>query len=195
MTSSDKENCPTALFNFDSSIFQEVQRNADIHNLDEGAIFQFPNRVQTSFYFVRQGVLRSYVKYNEKDVTRWFYGKNDLVLSLGSFLYDLPSGSYLQALTSSLLIEISKDYYHSLCSRHPEFKELVDRLNGNYLMQSQLYTDRLKTFSALERYRCFVEEYPDVNLRMQVQHVASFLGITPDTLTKVRKQYQQKQHS
>lgn len=189
MISFGKNLYPSALLDFDSQVFQEIRRNADIINLDEGATFLFPNKVQTSLYFVQQGVLRSYTKHHDKDVTRWFYGKNDIALSFQSFLYDLPSDIYLQALTSSLLIEIPKDYYNFLCLEHPAFKHWVDHLNGQYLIKYQSYTDRLKILSALERYECFVEEYPEINLRVQVQHIASFLGITPDTLTKIRKRY------
>lgn len=189
MISFGKNLYSSALLDFDSQVFQEIRRNADILNLDEGATFLFPNKVQTSLYFVQQGVLRSYTKHHDKDVTRWFYGKNEMALSFQGFLYDLPSDIYLQALTSSFLIEIPKDYYNFLCLEYPAFKHWVDHLNGQYLINYQSYTDRLKTLSALERYECFVEEYPEINLRVQVQHIATFLGITPDTLTKIRKRY------
>ncbi len=110
-------------------------------------------------------------------------------MSFQSFLYGLPSDIYLQSLTPSSLIEVSKDYYNLLCLEHPTFKYWVDHLNGQYLMKYQSYTDRLKTLSAIERYGRFLEEYPEINLRVQVQHIATYLGITPDTLTKVRKKY------
>lgn len=160
-------------------------------DLDEGAIFLFPNKVQTSLYFVQQGVLRSYTKHQETDVTRWFYGKADLALSFQGFLYDLPSDIYMQALTPCLLIEVSKDYYNFLCLEYPSFKHLVDQLNGRFLIKYQAYTDRLKILPAFDRYEDFVDEYPEINRRVQVQHIATYLGVTADTLTKIRKKYSQ----
>lgn len=186
---------PSELLDSNSLIFQEIQQNADIINLNEGSTFLFPNKVQPSLYFVKQGILRSYTVHNEQEITRWFYGKNDLATSFQSFLYGLPSDVYMQSLTPSLLVEVSKDYYNYLCVEYPSFKYFVDRINGDYLIKSQVYVDRLKTFSALERYECFIEEHPEINRRVQVQHIATFLGVTPDTLTKVRKKYSRKTES
>jgi CRP-like cAMP-binding protein len=192
MISEYKDFQPSELLNSNSLIFQEIQQNAGIINLNEGSTFLFPNKVQPSLYFVKHGVLRSYTVHNEQEITRWFYCKNDLAMSFQSFLYGLPSDIYMQSLTPSLLIEVSKDYYNYLCQEHPAFKYFVDRINGEYLVKNQVYVDRLKTFSALERYECFIEEHPEINRRVQVQHIATFLGITPDTLTKVRKKYGRK---
>jgi len=99
----------------------------------------------------------------------------------------------MQSLTPSLLVEVSKDYYNYLCIEYPVFKDFVDQINGDYLIKNQAYVDRLKTYSALERYEYFMEENPEINRCVQVQHIATFLGITPDTLTKIRKKCSRRQ--
>ncbi|OJV17179.1 MAG: hypothetical protein BGO21_07300 [Dyadobacter sp. 50-39] len=193
MISSCKNYYPSDLLDSNSPIFQEIQQHAGTINLNEGSTFLFPNRVQPSLYFVKQGILRSYTVHNERDITRWFYGKNNLATSFQSFLYGLPSDVYMQSLTPSLLVEVSKDYYNYLCIEYPVFKDFVDQINGDYLIKNQAYVDRLKTYSALERYEYFMEENPEINRCVQVQHIATFLGITPDTLTKIRKKCSRRQ--
>jgi CRP-like cAMP-binding protein len=179
-------------FDFDtaSPLFEAFERKAVSLDLREGAPVFYPNQMQDSLYFVKKGVMRSYIRHNDVEMTRWFYSAGDLAYSALSVFHGLPSDICLVAACPSIVMQIYKEDYRKLCDEFPDFRQTVSDLQGSFLYRYAHYNDSSKTLLRIERYRKFLDEFPLVAAQVQVRHMASFLGMTPDTLSKIRKQIQ-----
>ncbi|MCE6988873.1 Crp/Fnr family transcriptional regulator [Dyadobacter sp. CY323] len=189
MTTLVRSTNPSFDFDTHSPVYQAFERKAICLDLREGATIFHPDQRQDSLYFVKKGVLRSYIRHDEVEITRWFYSPGDLACSALTFLYGLPSDICLEAACPSVVMQIYKEDYLVLCGEYPDFKEFTNRLQGNFLYKHARYNDSMKSLSRIERYEKFMHEFPSVNLHVKVRDLASFLGMTPDTLSKIRKQF------
>jgi CRP-like cAMP-binding protein len=147
--------------------------------LSEGAICK-------NLILIETGVARKYLIHNDKEITNEFFFKDDIAGAFTSCAYQLPSTEYIQAITDMKVALIDYPKFRKLGFEYPELKELD-------LMITEYYTavleDRLRQFytlSAQERYELLLKRNPAVVLTFQLTHIASYLGITIETLSRIR---------
>ena len=146
-----------------------------------------PGQTQNSIYFITEGVIRSYSIKNETEFTSWIFSKGDITFSPRSFFLEQVSDEWLEASCSSKLIQLKKRDFYLLESAFPSFRKIVKRLINEYILRREHHQFRLGCLSGTERYTSFAKDSPYINLRAQGRHIASFLGIRPETLSRVRK--------
>lgn len=95
---------------------------------------------------------------------------------------------YIQALEDSKLVLIDEKFMHLLAQKIPDFTDFNNKLLHNHIRQLQKRINLLLSANAEERYLQFTEMYPDILLRVPQIMVASYLGITPESLSRVRKE-------
>lgn len=143
--------------------------------------------VCTQFYFVAEGCLRMY-KVDEKGLTHvlQFAAENQWILDLGSFHAVQPSELNIDALEHTLVLQINRDDLIALYLRAPKFDRIFRVLleNSYVLLQERL----LQTISstAEDRYQRFLNGYPHLIHRLSQIQIASYLGITPEFLSRLR---------
>lgn len=144
-------------------------------------------------FFVEQGLLRQYSIDNKgKEHTISFAPENWFVSDRESIYFDQSSPYYIQALENSEIVMIDKGFIKMLSEKIPSFTSFNNRLLHNHIRQLQNRINLLLSASAEERYLEFVEMYPDILLRVPQTMVASYLGITPESLSRVRKELARK---
>lgn len=139
-------------------------------------------------YFICNGCLRTYF-INEKgeEKTRYIAFENKFVSAFASFITQAPSAEYVQALEECVLLRISQVDFYKLVDTDPVFALLYRQS----LEQAQVFaTWRIETMinmTAKGRYENLLERMPQVILRLSNKHVASFLGITQESLSRLKK--------
>ena len=141
----------------------------------------------TQFYFIVRGCLRMY-KIDEKGNTHilQFAAENYWINDLGSFHGLKPSALNIDALEDTVVLQISRDDLISLYLQAPKFDRIFRVLLENSFIRLQ---DRLLqniSSTAEERYQSFLEQYPQLVNRLSQIQIASFLGITPEFLSRLR---------
>jgi CRP-like cAMP-binding protein len=138
--------------------------------------------------FVCEGLLRKY-SVDDKGIehTVYFATENWWIADRKSLMDGTPSNYFIEAVENSVALLISKSNFELVCVQIPAFKELV-----NHILQRSLNAthDRINdTFqsTAEEKYRHFLMSFPNLANRAPRHMVASYLGITPETLSRVRK--------
>ena len=143
--------------------------------------------VCTQFNFIVRGCLRSY-KIDEKGNihTLQFAAENNWINDLGSFHRQKPSAMNIDALEDTVVLQISHDDLISLYINAPKFDRIFRILieNGFIHLQERLLQNISST--AEERYQSFLDLYPHLINRLSQVHIASFLGITPEFLSRLR---------
>ena len=140
-------------------------------------------------FFVEKGLLRYFsIDEKGKEHVLQFAPENWLLSDRESVFFDKPSPYNIQALEDSVLVQISEDLIQQLAEEDDGFFRFNNRLLHNHIRTLQFRINMLLSASAQERYLDFVKTYPDILLRVPQWMVASYLGITPEGLSRVRKQ-------
>lgn len=131
-------------------------------------------------YFIIQGLARAYYFKNDSDITARFIRENESIITLNN--------ENVELLEDCLLIAIRHDDLQSLHSRFSEFNHVMRILTErNYISSEQrAYAMRMK--SARERYEDLLQSDPQIFLRAPLKHIATFLGMKPETLSRIRAQ-------
>lgn len=137
-------------------------------------------------YFIKMGCLREWFNKDGKDVTFQFFFENQPVASIDSFMNQKPSLFTIESIEPSQILSISKSDFDELLSRYPRFKEEYENLIFSRLRNySQLFLSRIKD-SPQERYEDLLKNHPEIIQRIPQHYIASYLGITPISLSRIR---------
>ena len=152
-----------------------------------------PFNKNENLYLILKGVVRGYIKEDGKEITTWINEENEVVGSIRNLGLKIITEEYLQALEDSDLIAIPKTLIDYLYEHFPELN-IVGRilLEDNYRgAEERAYICRIP--SAEKRYKRFLETQGSLLNRIPLKYIASYLGITLATLSRVRaKQATQK---
>jgi len=139
-----------------------------------------------AMYFVEKGMVRQYYFKNKKDVTEHFSYEGRIVFCIESFLKQEPSRLIVEALENSKLYAIPYDDLQNLMVRNQEMDMLYRKILEHVAISSQEHADSQRFENAAERYERLLNEKPEIVLRAPMVHIASFLQMTPETLSRVR---------
>lgn len=140
-------------------------------------------------FFVESGLLRQYsVDEKGKEHILTFAPENWFVTDRESIHFDRPSKYYIQALEDSQVVLLDNNFLQKLTDSLPEFSDFNLRLLHNHIHHLHKRIDLLLSASAKDRYLQFIKMYPDILLRVPQSMVASYLGIAPESLSRVRRE-------
>ena len=136
-------------------------------------------------YFIKSGAIRRFSLEDGDEVTKWIYTDNQFVTSLSSFFEQKPSFECFQACEETILYSLS--YSDELILlEYPLFSKF-------HIKQLRLYLSRINEFhhvfrvmSANEKYRYLLESFPQIILKAKLKHIASLIGVSQETLSRIR---------
>ncbi len=137
-------------------------------------------------WVVLDGLIRSFHYVGETEVTSSLMKPHHTIISIASFHTQKPAFESLQALQHSVLARIHFEQLENLYQQFPSLNYLGRKLTEQYLfmMEKRLYL--LRKQKAIDKYRFFLEEYPNLVNEISLKYIASFLGINQETLSRVR---------
>lgn len=138
-------------------------------------------------YFIRSGVVRGFVKDNGKILTTWITAENELVSAISSLELHTPALESIEALEDCDMLAMHVSSMKELYEKHPEFNITGRKLLEKYYRDAERRALIVRLSNAEQKYRFFIENYSHLANRIQLKVVASFLGITLETLSRVRK--------
>ena len=137
--------------------------------------------------FVQSGFLRLYATLGDKDITQWIFSKGYFIGDMPSLTFNVPSRWNIQALTDIELFTIKKGDYNKIVETVPRWLEIEKHflINCFSIMESRIFAHL--SMSAEERYAIFYEHNRELFNQVPLQYIASLLGMTPETFSRVRK--------
>ena len=166
--------------------WQAIKSLLIFKQLHQGEFFSQEGQYNREFAFLCQGTARIYyIIHNGTEYTKYFLQKNDFFTA--SIEPGMPSQVSIQALTDVLYLYIPYPKFEELIDKYGKLAVVVNRLLLAYFNKKQQREIRLLANTALQNYQLFLEEYPDLENKISHYHIASYLGITPTQLSRIRK--------
>ena len=143
-------------------------------------------RVCRHLYFLEKGALRGFYNLEGKEITHWFGFENDFVTSFHSFITCKLSVENIQLMENSILWAISKEQLAGLFSRFHEIETLVRIVYEKYYIRLEERYVNAQFKTAKELYENMLQQTPHILERVPLGYIASYLGISQETLSRIR---------
>lgn len=143
-------------------------------------------QVADYIYFIQQGIARIYYYKNEKEITEWIARDGEFFLSITSFFERSPSHLAIETLEPAIVSGIHYNDLTRLAAQHHEVETLFRKMVSLSLILSQRRMDSIQFETAHQRYEKLLLQSPDMVQRVPLSYIASFLGITLETLSRIR---------
>ncbi|MFK8036777.1 MAG: Crp/Fnr family transcriptional regulator [Crocinitomicaceae bacterium] len=159
----------------------------------KGTLLSRPGKIVNHGYFVKIGCLKSYILDKEgKEHIIQFAPENWMIGDLNSFTFDVPSEIYIEAIEDSEVTLISKSEYEDLEQLEKEQVIEMSIKYRNNLIASNKRVLSLLSSTAEQRYLDFTETYPTLVQRLKLKQIASYIGVTPEYLSEIRRKLVKK---
>lgn len=137
-------------------------------------------------YLIIKGCARAYYLKDGKDITDWFTFENQFMASIVSFFGDQPSTHFVEFVEDTEVIEFTRSDVEVLSEQYREFERVISAVVTETMLGlcERLYTIQFN--KAEERYRHLTSIHPGITRRIPLTHIASYLGITLETLSRIR---------
>ena len=159
--------------------FQQVEFRKNDWLVREGKICRH-------LYFLEKGALRGFYQAEDKEITHWFSFATDFVTSFHSFITQQPAVENIRLLENSVLWSISKATLNRLLADYPELERVLRKAYENYYIRLEERFVNAQFKTAAERYQELLDQTPHIIERVPLGYIASYLGISQETLSRVR---------
>ncbi len=158
----------------------KTKRNQILLNFDQ---------VANQYYFVNKGCIRIFTTTKDGlEISRYFAFEGTFVTALPSFIDQLPAEEYIQTIEKSELLCISRTDFYYLVNKIPSFAKIYTEILklGFIVAQKRIYG--FQGYNALDKVKWVIKNQPQLLLRVSNKIAASYLGITPSTLSRIKAQ-------
>ncbi len=156
--------------------------------LEKGAFYLHQGQNCDKLSFIRSGLLRIYVRQEDgREVTQWISSPSYFITDLASLIFGQPARWTIQTLSRTELYTISRKDYEALGNRLPRWHALEKLFLAKCFMILEERVFEHLSLSAEERYERFFETNKDLFRDVPLQYLASMLGMTPETFSRIRR--------
>jgi CRP-like cAMP-binding protein len=139
-----------------------------------------------SILYIDKGLLRQYYLKNGKEVTEYLAVEGTIMMSIESLFKEVPSVQQIEAIEPTIVYELPKKRLEEVALHNVNIQILYRKILEESLIVSQVHADLVRFESAENRYRRMCKLSPQVALRAPLLFIASYLQMTPETLSRVR---------
>lgn len=155
-----------------------------------GSLLLRPRQVCRASYFIQSGIVRKYYKTGEKEITTDFFFAGDVAVAFSSYCLQTPASEFIQALTDSTVEATAHAGFQQAKREHPELCGLDLLMTEHYAAFLEERLTQLQTMDATQRYLHLLHHGPQVVQQIQLTHIASYLHISLETLSRIRARLQ-----
>ena len=139
-----------------------------------------------NIYWVVKGLVRQLYYKNGKELTEYMATENNIVMCIESLFLEQPTHLQIKAIEPTVLIAIPKIDLETVAMKSVNIQILYRKILEESLILSQIHADMLRFESAQDRYQKLIKRQPQLVLRAPLVYIASYLQMTPETLSRVR---------
>ncbi len=152
----------------------------------KGHILFKANKIETSIYFIKKGIARAYAYSDDNQITFWFGKEGDPIVSMQSYVNNQKGYEDVELLEDCELYELKIEQLQKLFLEDIHIANWGRKFSELELIKSEERLIALQFNTATERYLALLKNYPSIIQRVPLSHVASYLGITQVSLSRIR---------
>ena len=149
--------------------------------LDEGEVCEY-------IYWIAKGLVRQFYYKNGKEMTEYMATENHICMCIESLFNEKPTHLQVIALEPTIIFALPKKQLEAVAMKSVNIQILYRKILEESLILSQIRADMLRFESAIDRYHKLVKRSPQLVMRAPLVYIASYLQMTPETLSRVRTQ-------
>jgi CRP-like cAMP-binding protein len=155
--------------------------------LNKNELIIAEGQVENRIYYIAEGVTRSYFFQNEKEISLEFYFTGSFICSYTSFVKQVPSKHTIEAFTPLQIITVEREDLSQLFEKSGKFARLWQMVSEELFIKNSERLRDMLSLSATERYLKLVNAYPEYVQNIPLKYLASYLNVTPESLSRIRK--------
>jgi len=180
----------TSIFSPDE--ISAISSRFKVNHIDNKVVLLVAGNVAKEMYFLSKGCLRLYYLKDGEEISAYFFTEGGFAGSYDSFITKQPSRHSIEAVEQSLLYSISFQKLQDLYAQIPKMNEFIRQvIEERFVALHQLFTSQILD-SPEERYLNLLKYRPDLLQRIPLYQLATFLGVTPVSLSRIRKRTTQR---
>lgn len=152
----------------------------------KGEIILGVGEVCSHIYWIQKGLVRLFYYKNGKELTEHMAVENNIVMSIESLFKEVPTQLQIVALEPTIIYAMPRSVLEQVAMKSVNIQILYRKILEESLIQSQVHADMLRFETAQDRYIKLVKRHPQLVLRAPLVYIASYLQMTPETLSRVR---------
>jgi len=178
--------CITEHIKITPEVWGEIGKQFEYAELQKGKHIVHSGETCRKLAFINEGILRIYNVNDGREITLWIAAEHEFMTALTSFVFGKPSYWNIDAVTDCKLLIIGRDKHFELLNHYPEWLEFDNRILAGAFstLEERMYSHIC--LKARDRYKKLMNENPELFNRVPLQHIASMLGMTPETLSRIR---------
>lgn len=178
---------------FSPEEIEAIAEHTQVEEFKKGSLLIREGDTCKSCFFVLKGCIRQYQIKDGKERTTGFYTENQTAILYSSYMQQEPSAYFLECMEDSILTTGTREQELKLHKQFPKLEYLTYSLlpNDYQRIQDQLAT--MLSMNAEERYLHLLENQPQLVQRVPLQHLASYIGVTPESFSRIRKRIMLKE--
>lgn len=152
----------------------------------KGTILLRADKVETDIYFIKKGIVRAYSDTENNEITFWFGSESEAIISMKSYIENQKGYENIELLENCELYKIKTQDLQNLFQKDIHIANFGRRFAEQELIKTEERLISRQFKNATERYKELLKENPDLIQRVQLGHIASYLGITQVSLSRIR---------
>ncbi|GAB3898839.1 Crp/Fnr family transcriptional regulator [Larkinella knui] len=180
------ENFIKSTIQVDTSALVTIVSNFKVRSVAKGKFILKQGHIATDYFFIKSGAIRIYYDADDKQITGWIALENEFFTELSSLKSQKPSRFTIQTLEDTVLLTITNDKMEKLYKQYPEWQQFGRLVWETAFLKVIDGILDYQTKTAEERYLTALER-SDLLQRVPLKHLSSYLGITPTSLSRLRK--------
>ncbi len=171
---------------------QDIDALLENKRFKAGDILLKEGSISRVSYFNLKGCVRMYYLIDGEEKTTHYYTENQFITSFRSFTNQIPADHYLQCIEDCELVLVSYEAEQELLNKHPKLEFFARVILENELANYQHMLSSYIISNPESRYKNFIKNYPELLQRIPLYQLASYLGITAESLSRIRKRITRK---
>lgn len=172
---------------FSAEEINAVVENMRLEKFKKGTVVLKEGQVCTKCFFVLKGCLRQYKIIDGEEKTTAFFFEEEAAVLYSSYLEKEPSAYYLSTIEDTILTTGTRIAETELHRKYPKLENLISTLLPYDFKKSQEHLELLSNYSPEQRYLNILKTRPEFLKRIPLHIIASYMGVTPESLSRIRK--------
>lgn len=170
----------------DNESFEKAINHLSVETISKGNFQLIEGHICKKVAFINTGLFRVFNLKDGIEVNTCFCFENSMTCSFSSIVNQTPSSESIQAIEDSVIVTLSGEILNQLCNENKQWQMVRQILTEKECIRLSERANFLSFESAIEKYQNTLQAHPELIQRISIQHIASYLGVSRETLSRIR---------